>query len=102
MLVGSAVKRVAILGGLRLPFARAYGAYAGVGNQEMLTETFRALVDRYRLDGERLGDVIAGAAAARAMRRGALREYACRAYTRRRRVRPRKRTCAAISRSNDW
>ncbi len=61
MLVGSGVRRVAIVGGIRLPFARAYGAYAGVGNQEMLTETFRGLVERFRLEGERLGDVIAGA-----------------------------------------
>ena len=61
MLVGSSVRRVAILGGLRIPFARAYGAYANVGNQDMLTETLRALVQRYRLTGERLGDVIAGA-----------------------------------------
>jgi acetyl-CoA C-acetyltransferase len=61
MLVGSAVRRVAIVGGIRLPFARAYGAYRSVGNQEMLTETFHDLVERFRLQGERLGDVIAGA-----------------------------------------
>ncbi len=61
MLVGPAVRRVAVVGGIRLPFARAYGAYAGVGNQEMLTETLRALVERCKLTGERLGDVIAGA-----------------------------------------
>ncbi|HUN73657.1 MAG TPA: acetyl-CoA C-acetyltransferase [Steroidobacteraceae bacterium] len=61
MLVGSSVRRVAVLGGVRVPFARAYGAYARVGNQEMLTETFRALVERFKLQGERLGDVIAGA-----------------------------------------
>jgi len=61
MLVGSAVKRVAILGGVRTPFARSYGAYASVGNQEMLSEAFRGLVDRMSLRGERLGDVIAGA-----------------------------------------
>ena len=61
MLVGSSVRRVAVVGGLRLPFARAYGPYAGVGNPEMLTETFRALVERFKLQGERLGDVIAGA-----------------------------------------
>jgi acetyl-CoA C-acetyltransferase len=61
MLVGSAVRRVAILGGVRIPFTRAYGAYASVGNSEMLTETFRGLVDRMSLRGERLGDVIAGA-----------------------------------------
>jgi acetyl-CoA C-acetyltransferase len=61
MLVGSSVRRVAILGGLRIPFARAHGAYAGVGNQEMLTATFKGIVDRYHLAGERLGDAIAGA-----------------------------------------
>lgn len=61
MLVGSAVRRVAVVGGVRIPFARAYGAYAGVGNQEMLTETFHGLVERFGLKGERLGDVIAGA-----------------------------------------
>ncbi len=61
MLVGSTVRRVAVVGGIRLPFARAYGAFASVGNQAMLSETFRALVERFRLQGERLGDVIAGA-----------------------------------------
>lgn len=61
MLVGSAVRRVAILGGLRIPFARAHGVYASVGNQEMLTATFRGMVERFKLQGERLGDAIAGA-----------------------------------------
>ncbi|HEU4624891.1 MAG TPA: acetyl-CoA C-acetyltransferase [Steroidobacteraceae bacterium] len=61
MLVGSAVRRVAIVGGIRIPFARAHGAYAAVGNQEMLTAAFRGLVERYKLQGERLGDVLAGA-----------------------------------------
>ncbi len=61
MLVGSAVRRVAVVGGIRLPFARAYGAYAVLSNQDMLTDTFRALVERFKLHGERLGDVIAGA-----------------------------------------
>jgi len=61
MLVGSAARRVAVLGGIRVPFARAYGAYAAVGNQELLTDTLRALVTRFRLEGQRLGDVIAGA-----------------------------------------
>jgi acetyl-CoA C-acetyltransferase len=61
MLVGSAVRRVAIVGGIRIPFARAHGAYAGVGNQEMLTAAFRGIVDRYKLQGVRLGDAMAGA-----------------------------------------
>jgi len=61
MLVGSQVRRVAVVGGSRIPFARAHGAYARVGNQEMLTAAFKAVVDRFGLRGEALGDVIAGA-----------------------------------------
>jgi len=61
MLVGSAVRRVAIVGGVRIPFARSYTAYATASNQDMLTAAFRALVERCRLQGERLGDVAAGA-----------------------------------------
>jgi acetyl-CoA C-acetyltransferase len=61
MLVGSAVRRVAIVGGVRIPFARAYSAYASLGNPDMLTAALRALVQRFRLEGQRLGDVAAGA-----------------------------------------
>ncbi len=61
MLVGSSVRRVAIVGGLRIPFARAHAAYATVGNQEMLTAVLRGVVERFELHGARLGDVIAGA-----------------------------------------
>jgi acetyl-CoA C-acetyltransferase len=61
MLVGSAVRRVAIVGGVRIPFARSYSAYATASNQDMLTAVFRGVVERFRLQGERLGDVAAGA-----------------------------------------
>ena len=61
MLVGTAVRRVAIAGGVRIPFARSYTSYASATNQDMLTATFRALVERFKLQGERLGDVAAGA-----------------------------------------
>jgi acetyl-CoA C-acetyltransferase len=61
MLATGSPRRVAIVGGTRIPFARAHGAYAGVGNQEMLTAALRGLVDRHGLAGKRLGDVIAGA-----------------------------------------
>jgi acetyl-CoA C-acetyltransferase len=61
MLVGNTVRRVAILGGARIPFARSHGAYARVGNQDMLTATLKGVVARFGLDGVRLGDVIAGA-----------------------------------------
>ncbi len=61
MLVGSQPRRVAVIGGARIPFARAQGAYASVGNQEMLTASLKAVVDRFGLKGLRLGDVVAGA-----------------------------------------
>jgi acetyl-CoA C-acetyltransferase len=61
MLVGTQARRVAVIGGVRIPFARAHGAYASVGNQEMLTAAFKAVVERYALRGLRLGDVVAGA-----------------------------------------
>ncbi|HWK74206.1 MAG TPA: acetyl-CoA C-acetyltransferase [Povalibacter sp.] len=55
------MRRVAIVGGVRTPFARAMGAYAEASNQDMLTATLQALVERYGLKGERIGDVGAGA-----------------------------------------
>jgi acetyl-CoA C-acetyltransferase len=61
MLVGASPRRVAVIGGVRIPFARGNGAYAEVGNQEMLTAAIRGVVDRYGLQGQRLGDVAAGA-----------------------------------------
>jgi acetyl-CoA C-acetyltransferase len=61
MLVGSAVRRVAIIGGVRIPFARAHSAYAKATNEEMLTAAFRGVVERFKLNGVRLGDAAAGA-----------------------------------------
>jgi acetyl-CoA C-acetyltransferase len=61
MLVGQAARRVAIVGGVRIPFARSYTVYATASNQDMLTAALRALVERFKLHGERLGDVAAGA-----------------------------------------
>lgn len=61
MLVGGAVRRVAIVGGVRIPFARAHGAYALQGNASMLTAALQGVVERYSLGGVRLGEVAAGA-----------------------------------------
>ena len=61
MLVGASPRRVAIIGGVRIPFARGNGAYAEVGNQEMLTAAFRGVVERFGLQGQRMDDVAAGA-----------------------------------------
>lgn len=54
-------RRVAILGGNRIPFARSNGAYATASNQAMLTSALEGLIERYRLHGQRLGEVVAGA-----------------------------------------
>ncbi len=54
-------RRAAVLGGIRIPFARQDGPYARASNQDMLTATLDALTDRFSLQGEALGEVAAGA-----------------------------------------
>ncbi|WP_232676940.1 acetyl-CoA C-acetyltransferase [Nocardioides sp. R-C-SC26] len=54
-------RRVAIIGGNRIPFARSNGAYSDASNQDMLTAAIDGLVARYGLEGERIGEVVAGA-----------------------------------------
>ncbi|AYV48020.1 acetyl-CoA C-acyltransferase [Caulobacter flavus] len=61
MLTLPAPRRVAILGGSRIPFARSNTAYALASNQEMLTAALQGLADRFSLHGLRLGEVAAGA-----------------------------------------
>ncbi|HEX5312337.1 acetyl-CoA C-acetyltransferase [Aquabacterium sp.] len=59
--MNTTVRRVAIIGGNRIPFARSNTVYSHASNQEMLTATLQGLVDRFNLHGKRLGDVAAGA-----------------------------------------
>ncbi len=54
-------RRVAVLGGNRIPFARSDGAYAQASNQDMFTATLSGLVERFALQDQRLGAVIGGA-----------------------------------------
>jgi acetyl-CoA C-acetyltransferase len=54
-------RRVAVLGGIRIPFARQDGPYATASNQDMLTATIDALASKFALEGETLGEVAAGA-----------------------------------------
>jgi acetyl-CoA C-acetyltransferase len=54
-------RRVAVIGGTRIPFARQDGPYARASNQDMLTATLDALAERYGLEGETVGEVAAGA-----------------------------------------
>jgi len=55
------LRRVAIIGGNRIPFARSNGAYATASNQAMLTAALEGLIERYGLHGLQLGEVAAGA-----------------------------------------
>jgi acetyl-CoA C-acetyltransferase len=55
------IRRVAIIGGNRIPFARANGPYARASNQDMLTAALDGLVARFGLAGRRVGEVVAGA-----------------------------------------
>ena len=52
---------VAILGGVRIPFCRQNTAYADVGNLGMSVRTLGALVERFGLHGQQLGEVAMGA-----------------------------------------
>lgn len=57
----SSVRRVAVLGGNRIPFARSNSAYAHASNHDMLTAALDGLIDRFHLEDELLGEVVAGA-----------------------------------------
>ncbi|TXD98636.1 acetyl-CoA C-acetyltransferase [Psychrobacter frigidicola] len=57
----SGQQRVAILGGNRIPFARSNGAYADASNIDMLTAALNGLIERYNLQDEKMGEVVAGA-----------------------------------------
>ncbi|WP_166211554.1 acetyl-CoA C-acetyltransferase [Cognatiluteimonas telluris] len=52
---------VAILGGVRIPFCRQNTAYADVGNLGMSVRTLGALVEKFDLHGQQLGEVAMGA-----------------------------------------
>ncbi|NWA06428.1 acetyl-CoA C-acetyltransferase [Pseudomonas gingeri] len=57
----NSLRRVAIIGGNRIPFARSNGPYATASNQTMLTAALEGLIERFNLHGLRLGEVAAGA-----------------------------------------
>jgi len=57
----NSLRRIAIIGGRRVPFCRSGTLYAEQTNLDMLTSAFQAVVDRYGLDGKKIDQVIAGA-----------------------------------------
>lgn len=54
-------RRVAIIGGQRIPFSRANTRYATCSNLDMATAAVNATVDKFNLGGQRLGEVSLGA-----------------------------------------
>lgn len=55
------IRRVAIIGGNRIPFVRSHSAYKDASNFDMLSASLQGLVKRFDLEGEHLGEVAAGA-----------------------------------------
>ena len=48
------MRRVAVLGGVRIPFCRSHTAYAELSNLDMLTASLTGLIDRFSLQGQRV------------------------------------------------
>ena len=57
----SEIRKVAILGGSRIPFCRSVGKYKSLGNLELLTAAVTGLVDKYNLKDQHIGEISAGA-----------------------------------------
>lgn len=54
------MKKVAIINGSRTPFVKSMANYQGASNQDLLSSAFNDLVTKNKLQGKKLGDVIAG------------------------------------------
>ncbi|MFL2494307.1 MAG: acetyl-CoA C-acetyltransferase [Porticoccaceae bacterium] len=57
----TSIRKVAIIGGNRIPFVRSNTSYSHASNMDMLSATLQGLVNRFGLSGQRLGEVAAGA-----------------------------------------
>ena len=55
------LRRVAVIGGVRIPFCRSNTLYADLSNLEMLTTALNGLADRYQLAGVHVDEVVGGA-----------------------------------------
>jgi acetyl-CoA C-acetyltransferase len=55
------LRRVAVIGGLRIPFCRSNTLYADKSNLEMLTAVLNGLVDKYKLAGVHIDEAVGGA-----------------------------------------
>ncbi len=61
MLHDGSARRIGVIGGIRIPFCRSHSMYKDCSNQDMMTATLEALVQKYDLKGQKLGDVALGA-----------------------------------------
>jgi acetyl-CoA C-acetyltransferase len=59
--MNTTIRRVAVIGGVRIPFCRSNTLYADLTNLDMMTATLQGLVDRYRLGGVHIDEVAGGA-----------------------------------------
>ena len=57
----TSIRKIAIIGGNRIPFVRSNTSYSHASNMDMLSATLQGLVNRFGLSGQRLGEVAAGA-----------------------------------------
>lgn len=55
------IRKVAVVAGNRIPFARQDKTYRHASNSDMLTAALNGLVDRTGLGGQEVGEVVAGA-----------------------------------------
>jgi acetyl-CoA C-acetyltransferase len=53
-------RKVAVIDGKRIPFVKSLGTYLGLSNQDLLSASLNALVEKNHLEGKLLGDVITG------------------------------------------
>ncbi|MGI9521265.1 MAG: acetyl-CoA C-acetyltransferase [Hyphomicrobiaceae bacterium] len=54
-------RRVAIVGGVRIPFCRSNTLYTDLSNQDMMTSTLQGLSEKYTLAGLHIDEVVGGA-----------------------------------------
>jgi acetyl-CoA C-acetyltransferase len=55
------LRKVAVIGGVRTPFCRSNTSYSELTNLDLMTTTLNGLVEKYRLQGEIIGEVVGGA-----------------------------------------
>ena len=55
------LKRIAVIGGSRIPFCRSNSLYADLSNLDMMTAALNSLADKYALKGQHIGEVVGGA-----------------------------------------